>query len=252
MATSCQRRLRRLKFIWIAFLLTIPCVLSTKAVHAASKEKSKIPVVRWDEARPGCTFSRSDDGRYYYSLQYEDLRISLAVDSQELEKVHRRHEPFFAVLLSLRYKGRGTLDLVVEDISLEFVRHFQVIQPALDPNGFSQKVQNDADELDYESARELKKHPEQKEEREAYMRAFQKDVAELQEFLGKNSLRPAQLNANNSEASGWVLFSTQSKWISGWKKPEEFILRVPMAGKIFEFPFKLPPKSGEEMLRRRE
>jgi hypothetical protein len=232
--------------------LTIPFLLPAKSASAAWKEKSRIPVVRWDEARPGCTFSRSDDGRFYYGLQYEDLRITVAVDSQELEKVHRRHEPFFAVLLTLRYKGQATLDLVVEDISLEFVRHFQTIQPALDPNGFSQKVQNDADELDRETARELKKHPEQKEEREAYMRAFQKDVAELQEFLGKNSLRPTQLSANNSETSGWVLFSTQSKWISGWKKPEEFILRVPIAGKIFEFPFKLPPKPGEEMLRRRE
>jgi hypothetical protein len=49
-----------------------------------------------------------------------------------------------------------------------------------------------------------------------------------------------------------VLFSTDSKWISGWKKQEELILRVPLEGKIFEFPFKLPPKPGEVMLRRRE
>jgi hypothetical protein len=48
-----------------------------------------------------------------------------------------------------------------------------------------------------------------------------------------------------------VLFSTSSKWIGGWKKPEELILRVPLDGKIFEFPFKLPVKTGEVILRRR-
>ena len=36
------------------------------------------------------------------------------------------------------------------------------------------------------------------------------------------------------------------------KKQEEFILRVPLAGKMFEFPFRLPPSEGELILRRRE
>jgi hypothetical protein len=140
----------------------------------------------------------------------------------------------------------------VEHISLEFVKHFRVVQTSLDPDGFSQKVQNDADELDHETAREVEKHPEQKETKEAFVRAFLKDSAELQEFVGKNSLRRTQLGPGNPETSGWVLFSTDSKWISGWKKQEELILRVPLEGKIFEFPFKLPPKPGEVMLRRRE
>ena len=84
------------------------------------------------------------------------------------------------------------------------------------------------------------------------MRAFLKDSAELQEFVGKNSLRPTRLGPGNPEASGWVLFSTNSKWIGGWKKQEELILRVPIEEKVFEFPFKLPPKPGEELLRKRE
>ncbi len=84
------------------------------------------------------------------------------------------------------------------------------------------------------------------------MRAFQKDSAQLLEFVGKNSLRPTQLNPGAQETSGWVLFSTNSKWISAWKKQEEFILRLPLNGKMFEFPFKLPPKPGEVMLRKRE
>lgn len=215
-------------------------------------DKAKIPAVRWDEQHPGCTFSSSDDGKYRYGLWYEDVGITLAVDSQELEKVHRRHEPFFGVLLHVRYRGQGSLDLGVENISLEFVKHFQVVQTSLDPDSFSEKVQNDADELDHQTAREVEKHPEKKEAKEAYVRAFLKDSAELQEFVGKNSLRPTRLGPGNPETSGWVLFSTNSKWISGWKKQEEFILRVPLDGKMFEFPFKLPPKPGEVMLRRRE
>src|ERR1035437_3015581 len=237
----------------LVLALAATSLLLPNAGRAGSRnDKAKIPAVRWDEQHPGCTFSRSDDGKYRYGLWYEDVGITLAVDSQELEKVHRRHEPFFGVLLDVRYRGQGSLDLGVESISLEFVQHFQVVQTSLNPDSFSEKVQNDADELDHQTAREVEKHPETKEEKEAYVRAFLKDSAELQEFVGKNSLRPTRLGPGNPETSGWVLFSTNSKWISGWKKQEEFILRVPLDGKIFEFPFKLPPKPGEVMLRRRE
>ena len=224
-----------------------------RAAHAAPpKDKPKIPAVRWDEEHPGCTFSRSDDGKYRYGLWSDDVGITLAVDSQELEKVHRRHEPFFGVLLTVRYRGPGSLDLGTENVSLEFVKHFQVTQTALDPVAFSEKVQNDADELDHQTAREVEKHPEKKAEKEALMRAFLKDSAELQEFVGKNSLRSTRLGPGTSETSGWILFSTESKWISRWKKQEEFILRVPLDGKVFEFPFNLPPKPGEVLLRKRE
>ncbi len=109
-------------------------------------DKTKIPAIRWDEERPGCTFSRSDDGRYHYGLWSGDVGVTLSVDAQELEKVHRRHEPFFSVLLDVRYRGPGTLDLATENISLEFVKHFQVVQTSLDPDDFAAKVQNDADE----------------------------------------------------------------------------------------------------------
>ena len=176
----------------------------------------------------------------------------MAVDSQELEKVHRRHQAFFAVLLTVRYRGQSSLEVETENISLQFMKHFQVMQTALDPDDFSDKVQNDADTLNDETARQVEKHPEQKEQKEALVRAFLKDSAELQEFVGKNSLRPTRLSPGKTEASGWVLFSTDSKWISRWKKQEEFILRVPLAGKVFEFPFRLPPKPGETILRKRE
>ncbi len=148
--------------------------------------------------------------------------------------------------------ARASLDFATDNISLEFVKHFQVVQTSLDPDSFSEKVQNDADELDHQTEREVAKHPEKKEEKEAFVRAFLKDSAELQEFVGKNSLRATRLGPGNPEISGWVLFSTQNKWIGGWKKQEEFILRVPFDGKMFEFPFKLPPKPGEVMLRKRQ
>lgn len=219
---------------------------------ASAKEKSRIPAVRWEEGNPGCTFSRDDDGKYRYGLWSDDIGIVMAVDSQELEKVHRRHQLFFALLLTLRYRGQGALDVATDNISLQFMKHFQVMQTALDPDDFSDKVQSDADTLNDETARQVEKHPEQKEQKEALVRAFLKDSAELQEFVGKNSLRPTRLSPGQNETSGWVLFSTDSKWIGHWKKQEEFVLRVPMAGKVFEFPFRLPPKPGETILRKRE
>jgi hypothetical protein len=219
---------------------------------ASNKDKNRIPAVRWAEGNPGCTFSRDEDGKYRYGLWSDEAGIVMAVDSQELEKVHRRHQPFFAVLLTVRYRGQASLEVQTENISLQFMKHFQVMQTALNPDDFSDKVQNDADTLNNETARQVEKHPEQKEQKEALVRAFLKDSAELQEFIGKNSLRPTRLSPGKSEASGWVLFSTDSKWISRWKKQEEFILRVPLAGKIFEFPFRLPPKPGQTILRKRQ
>jgi hypothetical protein len=216
------------------------------------KDAAKMPSVRWDETHPGCTFSRSEDGKYRYGLWAGEVVVTLAVDAQELEKVHRRHEPFFSVWMSVRYRGKDALDVSPQKVSLEFVTHFKVIQAALDPDGFSAQVQEDADELDHQTAREIEKHPEQKASKEAYMRAFQKDSAELLEFVSKGSLRAAHLDPGNPEIRGWVLFSTKNKWIGGWKKREEFILRFPLEGKIFEFPFKLPPKEGELLLRHRE
>src|SRR3979490_595885 len=221
-------------------------------VALAGKDVPKSPVLRWDEARPGCTFSRTNDGKYTYGLWSDDVGITIAMDSQELEKARRRHEPFFGVLLTVRYRGQGELEVSAENISLEFVKHFQVVQTSLDPDDFSAHVQNDADELDHQTAREIEKHPEQKESKELYMRAFQKDAAELLDFVSKNSLRPASLRPANPEVSGWGLFSARSKWIGSWKKQEEFILRVPLAGKVFEFPFRLPPREGEFILRHRE
>jgi hypothetical protein len=226
-------------------------LLGAAASPASPAPDKKIPAARWDEQTPGCTFSQGPDGKLRYGMSLADVAIVVAVDAQELEKVHRRHEPFFAVWLEVRNRGGQVLEVKPDKITLEFVQHFQVEQPALDPDDFSQRIQNDADALNDQAAREVKKNPEKKGEKEAFVRAYLKDSAELQEFVGKNSLRTTQLDAANAETSGWVLFSTKSKWIGGWKKKEEMILRVPLGGKLYEFPFTLPPKAGQVTLRKR-
>ena len=243
---------RNARRIAIFALIAVMASSSISSSFAVGKDKPAIPAVRWDETNPGCTFSHSDDGRLHYGLWSDDVGITLTVDSQELEKVHRRLEPFFAALVEIRYRGPGVLEFGTENISLEFVKHFQVAQTALDPDSFAQKIQNDADEVDHQAAHEVQKHPERKEAKDAYVRTFQKETAELLEFVSKNSLRPARLAPGNPETRGWVFFSASSQWISRWKKREEFILRVPVDGKVFEFPFELPPKPGEVMLRKRE
>ena len=247
MHSRARRTLQRLFLAAAVMSLLYPA-----ASRAAPRnDKKKNPAVRWNEQAPGCTFSRGTDGKVRYRLWSGDIGITLAVDVQELEKVHRRHEQFFAALLEFRYRGHGAIDVSGQNISLEFVSHFQVEQTTLDPDNFSQRIQNDADALNEQTARETKKNPEKKDEKEAFLRAYLKDSAELQEFIANNSLRPAHLDAANPETSGWVLFSTKSKWIGEWKKREEFILRVPLEGTMYEFPFTLPPAPGEVMLRRR-
>ena len=246
-------RLGRYKPVGLALLMAFAPLPVLRTAHAASRHsKSPIPTVRWDEKTPGCTFSRSDDGKLHYGMESNDVGVTLIVDSQELEKVRRRHEPFFSGFVTVHYRGQSALDFHTENISLEFVKHFRLIQTALDPDAFAQKIQDDADTLDHEAARYVQRHPEKKEAKETYARAFQKDAAELIEFVSKNSLRPARLGPANPEISGWLLFNADSKWIDGWKKQEEFILRIPFDGKLFEFPFALPPQPGDTMLRRRE
>jgi len=232
----------------------LPVVLLSSTVWAGSsgkeKDKAAVPTIRWAEGESGCTFTRGDDGKYRYGLWTEDLGITLAVDSQELQKVRRRPEPMFGVSLILRYRGAGALAATAH-ISLEFVQHFHLVRNSLDPDDLSIQLQNGVTALSDEMQREIRKHPEKKEEREALLQAHEKDVSELQEFLSTHSLRPVKLDPGNPEVSGWVFFSTRSKWIGDWKKREDFVLRIPLGNRIFEFPFSLPPSEGDLILRKR-
>jgi hypothetical protein len=212
--------------------------------------------LRWSEDLPGCTFSRGDDGKYRYGLWSGDVGVVLAVDAREVQlaRIHNpnRNDPIFAVLLEIHYRGGASLHAGPERITLQFVKHFKVVQPALDPDGYSERIQADADALDDETRREVKKRPEKQASREAGLQEYQRRTDELIEFLATKSLRPAHLDRANPEVSGWVFFSTNSKWLGRWKAQEEFILRLPVDGKIFEFPFKLPPEKGELLLQKRQ
>lgn len=209
------------------------------------------PASRWEEGQPGCTFSRDDDGKYRYGFWTADFGVVLAVDSQELEKVRRRAQPTFALQLTVNYRGKDSLDFVPGKITLEFVRHYQDVHGALDPDDLSRRQRNDANALAGETEREIRKHPEKKGEKEAALASRQKDSADMIEFLNTRSLRAAKLDPGHPEVSGWVLFGARSKWIGELQKQEEFVLRVPLEGRVVEFPFSLPLSEGDLILRRR-
>jgi hypothetical protein len=236
------------------FISPVGAAAGKSRCQSQSKDKHTPPplTVRWSEDQPGCTFSHDDDGKYRYGLWSEDVGIILAVDARELQIIPHRNWPFFGVLLTIRYRGAGTLDASPEGITLQFIKHFKVVQTALDPDGYSEKIQSDANTLDDETRRAVAKHPEKKQALEARLQDYQMSANEMIEFLRRNSLRPAHLDRANPEVSGWVLFNTRSKWLGGWKSQEEFVLRIPLGGKVFEFPFKVPPKPGELLLRKRE
>jgi hypothetical protein len=250
-----MRRTTRWMKRWmiLVFALAGPLLfLGEPIAAAAGKNKSGPPTVRWSETSPGCTFSTTKDGKYEYGLWSDAVGLILSVDAREVEIIHHRIEPIFFLHLVVRYRGSATLDVKPDVIALQFMKHFKIVQSALDPDDYIQKIQSDADALDEEARRAITKHPDEKAAREARLQNYQKEADELIEFLGKNSLRPAHLDPANPEAAGWVFFDTANKWLGGWKPQEEFVLRVPLDGKMFEFPFKLPPKPGELLLRKRE
>lgn len=208
-------------------------------------------VLRWAEGQPGCTFSADEDGMYRYGLWTDDFGVVLAVDSDELRKASHRTEPTFAVLLTVRYRGKASMMLKPEGISLEFVKHDHDVHATVPPGDLSAMLQKDADLFAEQAAQEIGKHPEKKSEEESVLQERQNDVQAAVEFLRTHSLTTRRLDPDHPEASGWVFFSAKSKWIGDWKKQEEFVLRVPIADRVVEFPFVLPPSQGDLILRRR-
>jgi hypothetical protein len=212
---------------------------------------SSEPVIRWSEGTPGCTFSRGKDGKFSYGLWSGDIGIILSVDAREVQLVRHRIEPIFGVLLAVRYHGAASLDEIPDNIRLQFVKHFKVVQSSLDTDSYAQKIHAAAEALDDETQRAIAKHPEERAARQARLEEYQKSADELIEFLNSNSLRVAHLDRAMPEVRGWVFFNTDTKWLGKWKAQEQFVLSFPIAGKIFEFPFKLPPEPGELLLRQR-
>lgn len=220
-------------------------------IAPAGAKKNPAPALRWAEGNAGCTFSLDNDGKYRYGLWTADLGLVLAVDAQELQLVHKRGERFFGVHLTVHDRSGASLVVDPSLATLEFVKHAKVVQRALDPEAFAQKAQSDVDDIEYQTQREVEKHPERKEDREKFVQGWQKEVTELQDFLSHGTLPMVQLDSTHTEISGWILFSTHNKWIGDWKKPEEFLFRIPLGSQIVEFPFALPMQKGDLILRQR-
>jgi len=220
------------------------------ALPAFSRKKD-LPSVRWQANTTGCEFQRGDDGRYRWRMIRDDLDMTLLVDSQELTKSrHRLYKPL-AVFMSVTYTGKDKFDFPA-DLRMQFLRHHNVIEGFLDPTEFSTRMQNDVDTEIFYTERAIKKHPDQTEAKTDRGREYQKQVSEFIEFVSTQSLEPAILNPGNPEAHGWVFFGTKNKWLGSWKDREDFILRVWMKDKIYEFPFSLPPAEGDFILRKRD
>ena len=231
-------------------ILTV-CLAAWLISAARTTETTSPQTLRWAEGERGCTFSAGDDGRYRYGLWTDDFGIVLAVDSQELQKAVRRTFPLFTILLTLHYRGKDSLVLKPQAATLEFVNHYHDRQPALDPEDLAKRLQADADQFAEKTQRAIKKHPGEAAKKQDELEEHQKDVSEMLAFLKTRSLREVRLDSGNSQAEGWLIFHARSRWTGEWKKQEEFVLRIPLAGKIVEFPFALPPSQGDLLLRRR-
>ena len=230
-------------------LCALPVMLAS---HAQAKKKPTIPTVRWTEGAPGCSFERGADGRLRWTMSDKDFEMTVLVDSQELAKsLHQGFYRVFAVYLAVTYKGTVNFEFPA-DLRLEYVRHHGVIEHLMDPAMLQNKLQNDLDSKVFETERQIKKHPELKEEKTARLRIDEKEGAEFIEFLSTQYLSSAILNSGNPETHGWVLFPTRNKWIGPWKEREDFLLGIYMKDRVWQFPFSLPPPPGNLILRKPE
>ena len=64
--------------------------LGTGVALAQTESSKSLPVVRWKGNAPGCTSSRTSDGKFLYRLETNDLDVTLSVDGQELQLTRRR------------------------------------------------------------------------------------------------------------------------------------------------------------------
>jgi len=237
-------RLYAASALLVGSLMLVPCVV------AQTKSEENVGSLRWAEGTPGCTFSADSDGKYRYGLWTDDFGIILAVDVDEVRKTAERVEPILAVHLTIRNRSDRAFGLDPRNITLKFVDHYQQVQSATDPDDLAANVQKDADTFRRDQQRELFKHPERRDEIEKLSSAHLESIAATQAFLRSSALKANQVNAGQSD-TGWLFFNAKSKWIQNWKKQEQFVLRVPVAGRAVEFPFALPPSQGDLILRKR-
>lgn len=227
------------------------CLLACAGAIASDKTDS-VKTVRWAQGLQGCSFSSSRDGKNHYRLDSADLDVTLTVDGQELQLTRRRLGHFLSVYVDARYKGAGTMVFGPDTATIEYVNHYRTTKQAFDPETFAQWLESGAEDVSDEMGRQIEKHPERAEKREPLARAYQKDVAELLEFVNTRAMKMVTLSPAAPSNSGWMLFSTKNRWIGKWKKREELVFRIQLADRILEFPFMLPPKEAAVTLKERD
>ncbi len=200
---------------------------------------------------PGSEFSANSDGTYRYGLAGDDFSVTLAVDTQELDKARRRIEPLLAVFLTVRSSGANFLELDARKITLEFVDHFHDRHSALDPDDLAARLKAGSAEFSEKTTHEIAQHPSKRAELEAASADHAEAARSMVEFLGVKALRSTSANSGHREVAGWVFFATQSKWVGELGQQEEFVLRVPVGDLLVEFPFTLPPSQADINLRER-
>ena len=213
--------------------------------------KNPATALRWTEGAANCTVRAEDDGHIYYGLSSDDFDVTLSIDRQELEKIPFRIVPLLGVQLTFHLKGTKDLEILQNKFTLEFVKHFHIVETSLDPDEMLKDIRSNMDDLtDEVEHHQVRKHPEQKEQKEAELQARLKEYKEMADFISTRSFRTLALTPSKSSASGWVFFNIKNRWIGPWRKPEQFILRLPLENLSVEFPFQLPPK-GKLTLRHR-
>ena len=105
---------------------------------------------------------------------------------------------------------------------MEFTKHYHDVHAALDPDNLAIKEQRDADTLNEETEREIRKHPEKKDAKEATLAARQKDAADMIEFLKTRSLRAGTLDSRPS----------RSQWMGSVQHQEQMDRRTAKTGGI--------------------
>ena len=217
-------------------------VLAASLAAPAKATKKPSNVVRWDESNPECSAS-AGDGMQRYSISYETLKVALAVYDNELQRTNRTAEHVFSVLVTINNRGTEPVSVSPHDIGLELVQHHRTVMRGQYPDELARRMQANSDELVYQSEKKLKKHPDEKEPVEYRLKAHEQLVVRWQQFLTTQALRESKVDSGRPEVTGWVFFLTRNKWLGSWKDKEDFVIRIPVGKRVFEFPFTLPPEN---------
>ncbi len=229
--------------IVVRLLLVGTIVWATfSSVAAFAKKKDEPPTLRWQEGAPGCSVDKGGTGRFYrYTIANNGVKISIALDPQELTQSQRRADHVMGVLLTVNNSVAVPLVIKPSEATLELIQHYHWRFQAWEPGELAYRIQNKTDDLMHQTDKDLEKRPEKVENNEERLREHQRLVSEMVEFLSTQGLHETTLDAVNPNVEGWLFFPSRGKWVGGWKKREEFVFRIPVGGWAVEFPFVLPP-----------